>query len=215
MKALITGTSRGIGKAIAELFLSKGHEVIGFDIEPSSITHAHYFHYQLDIAKSDLPDIEGVEVLIDNAGTQDEDRAIEVNLLGNIKIAERYGIQPSIKSVLFIASSSASTGAEFPLYSASKGGIVAYMKNLAQRIAKYGATCNSLSPGGVDTALNKHILDDPKLHKAVLDETLLGKWASPEEIAQWAYFLTCINRSMTAQDVLVDNGEAAKFNFIW
>ncbi len=58
-------------------------------------------------------------------------------------------------------------------------------------------------------------MDDPALWKAVMDETPLKKWAEPEEIAEWAYFLTAINRSMTAQDLLIDNGEAASANFIW
>ena len=48
-----------------------------------------------------------------------------------------------------------------------------------------------------------------------MDETLLPKWAEVEEIAEWAYFITVVNRSMTAQDILVDNGENAKANFIW
>ena len=47
------------------------------------------------------------------------------------------------------------------------------------------------------------------------NETLLDKWASEEEIAIWAYFVTAINQSMTAQDILIDNGEMAKSNFIW
>ena len=138
-----------------------------------------------------------------------------MNLKGTIRITEAYGIQPSIKSILFIASASASTGSEFPEYAASKGGIVAYMKNTAQRVASYGATANSLSPGGVLTELNSHIINTPELWDQVMVETLLSKWADVEEIAEWAYFMTVVNQSMTAQDVLVDNGEAAKFNFVW
>ena len=54
-----------------------------------------------------------------------------------------------------------------------------------------------------------------KIKEAFMDETLLPKWAEPEEIAEWAYFMTAVNKSMTAQDILVDNGEDAKANFIW
>ena len=168
-----------------------------------------------DILSDDMPDIEGIEILINNAGVQDSGRDIDINLKGTIRITEKYGISQGIRSILFIASASGSTGSEFPEYAASKGGVIAYMKNTALRIAAYGATCNSLSPGGVITRLNQHILEDECLLNAVLDETMLHKWASTEEIAEWAYFLTVVNRSMTAQDVLVDNGEAAKFNFIW
>ena len=93
--------------------------------------------------------------------------------------------------------------------------VVAYMKNVALRVAAYGATANSLSPGGVKTALNEHVMSDPVLWEKIMNETLLPKWAESEEIAEWAYFMTVINRSMTAQDILVDNGEEAKSNFIW
>ena len=114
-----------------------------------------------------------------------------------------------------MASASASTGAEFPEYVASKGGMVAYMKNVALRIAQYGATSNSISAGGVMTSLNQHIMDDDNLWNAVLNETLLNKWASAQEIADLTYFLTVNNKSITGQDILIDNGEALKSNFIW
>lgn len=215
MRVLITGTAKGIGKAIAECFLSRNHEVIGFDIIESSIEHKNYHHFIVDIFNDSLPEIDNIDILINNAGVQNSVDDIDINLKGTIKVTEKYGINEHIKSVLFIASSSASTGAEFPLYAASKGGMVAYMKNVALRIAKYQATSNSLSPGGVITSLNQHIIDDENLYQQVLNETMLNRWAEVEEIAEWAYFITVINKSMTAQDILVDNGEANKSNFIW
>ena len=214
MKVLITGTSSGIGRAIARKFLDMGHEVVGLDILPSTIENKLYTHYITDILTGDLPELD-IDILINNAGVQNSGRDIDVNLKGTIRVTEKYAFRQGIYSVLFIASSSAQTGAEFPEYAASKGGMVAYMKNVASRIAGFSATANSLSPGGVLTELNAHIIDDPKLYKEVLDETMLNKWASVEEIAEWAYFVTVINRSMTAQDILIDNGEAAKFNFVW
>ncbi len=215
MKTLITGTSKGIGKAIAEKFLSCEHDVTGLDVLPSAISDPHYTHVCTDVFSGELPEITDLEILINNAGVQESGRDIDVNLKGTIRITEKYAFQEKIKSVLFLASSSARTGAEFPEYAASKGGMVAYMKNVALRVAKYGATSNSLSPGGVKTALNEHVMTDPTLWQAIMNETLLPKWAEPEEIAEWAYFVTVINRSMTAQDILIDNGEAAKANFIW
>ena len=85
----------------------------------------------------------------------------------------------------------------------------------AAEVAKYGATCNSISPGGVKTCSNAHILQNPELYREVLNETMLGKWATPGEIATWVYFVATVNRSMTAQDIIIDNGELAKFNFVW
>ena len=215
MKILLTGSSGGIGSAIANKFLKEGHKVTGIDIHPSAITNRNYTHITADIFSDELPEIDGVEILINNAGVQDSGRDIDVNLKGTIRITEKYAFQDSIKSVLFIASASASTGSEFPEYAASKGGMVAYMKNTALRIARYGATANSLSPGGVKTDLNHRVMTDPKLWERIMNQTLLPKWAEPEEIAEWAYFVTYINKSMTAQDVLIDNGEAAKSDFVW
>lgn len=213
MKVLITGTSRGIGKAICEKFLKEGHSVIGFDVLPASIDDENYRHYTVDITKN-LPDIDGVEILINNAGVQNLND-IDVNLKGTIAVTEKYAFCDKIKSVLFIASASATSGSEFPEYAASKGGVVAYMKNVALRIAKYGATANSLSPGGVLTELNDRVINDKKLWEKIMSLTLLPKWATVEEIADWAYFMTVVNKSMTAQDVLVDNGEIAKAQFVW
>jgi 3-oxoacyl-[acyl-carrier protein] reductase len=215
MKVLITGTSSGIGKAIAEKFLSNGHSVIGIDVLEKTIDNKSYTHIVSDVFDGDLPQISDVEILINNAGVQNSGRDIDVNLKGAIRITEKYAFQEKIKSVLFIASASGNTGAEFPEYAASKGGIIAYMKNVALRVAEYGATSNSLSPGGVYTALNDHVINNKDLWSKIMAQTLIPKWAKPEEIADWAYFVTVINKSMTAQDILIDNGEAAKSDFIW
>lgn len=217
MKVVVSGASKGIGKATALLFLKHGHEVIGIDVLPSDIQDSLYTHFIADITKPDtLPQIDGVGILINNAGVQDSVDDIAVNLKGNMNVTERYAFQSDIHSVLFIASASAHTGAEFPAYSASKGGILAYMKNTALRLVPYGATCNSLSPGGVTTELNKPVMEDPKLWKQIMDVTPLKKWASAEEIAQWCYFMTAVNTSCTGQDILIDNGEKdLNSSFVW
>ena len=215
MKILITGTSQGIGKAIAECFLKNGHMVIGIDRQCAAIENANYTHYMCDVRdKDNLPIIDDVEILINNAGTQNEDD-IDINLKALIYITERYGIQSKIRSVLNIGSASGHTGAEFPEYCASKGGVLSYTKNVAMRIAKYGATCNSLDPGGVITPLNECVINDSTLWEKIMDETPLKRWATTEEIAEWAYFLTVINRFCTGQNILVDGGEAINYNFVW
>ena len=215
MKILISGTSQGIGKAIAECFLEEGHTVIGIDRKGKSVDHERYTHYQCDVRDQEkLPAIDGVEILINNAGTQNEED-IDINLKALIYITEKYGIHPGIKSILHIGSASGHTGAEFPEYCASKGGVLAYTKNVAIRIAPYGATCNSLDPGGVLTPLNECVMHDPVLWAQIMNETPLKKWASPEEIAQWAYFLTVTNSFCTGQNILVDGGESINYHFVW
>ena len=65
------------------------------------------------------------------------------------------------------------------------------------------------------TESNAPVLNDPTLRNEALNESLLKKWATPEEIAEWAFFLTVVNRSMTGEDVLVDNGEQLRSRFVW
>lgn len=215
MKVLITGASQGIGKAIAELFLKHGHIVYGIDRQPSGVSDGAYVHYVCDIRDYDnLPQVDDVEVLINNAGTQNEDD-IDINLKALIHITEKYGLQKNIKSILNIGSASAHTGSEFPEYCASKGGILAYTKNVALRVSAYGATCNSLDPGGVLTPLNDCVINDSALWQQIMDQTPLKRWATPEEIAQWAYFLTVTNTFCTGQSIVVDGGESINLHFVW
>ena len=215
MKILITGTSRGIGRAIAELFLSRGHTVYGIDRQTMAIEHENYTHFACDVRdKENLPEIDGVDILINNAGTQNEDD-IDINLKALIYVTEKYGVREGIKSVLNIGSASAHTGSEFPEYCASKGGVLSYTKNVAIRIAPFGATCNSLDPGGVLTPLNECVINDAVLWQQIMNETPLKKWATPEEIAEWAYFLTVTNTFCTGQNILVDGGESINYHFVW
>ena len=213
MKTLITGTSRGIGEAIARKFLEYDHQVIGIDRMEKSITHQNYTHIQVDI-RGELPEIADVEILINNAGTQNEGD-IDTNLKSLIRITEKYGLQPYIKSILNIGSASGHTGAEFPEYCASKGGVIAYTKNVALRAAKYGATCNSIDPGGVLTPLNDCVTSDPQLWQEIMDQTPLKRWATPEEIAQWAYFMTVGQSFCTGQSIVIDGGESINSHFVW
>lgn len=215
MKVLITGTAQGIGRAIAEKFLQAGHQVLGIDRQESTIHHAEYTHYLCDVRDTArLPEIEDVNILINNAGTQNE-QDIDTNLKALMQVTEKYGIQPAIRSILNIGSASGHTGAEFPEYCASKGGVMAYTKNVAMRVAPFGATCNSLDPGGVITPLNDCVMNDAALWAQIMEETPLKRWATAEEMAEWAYFLTVTNGFCTGQNILVDGGESINYHFVW
>ena len=147
MKALITGTSAGIGHACAELFLQRGWHVYGFDIAPASIAHAEYEHFVVDVRdRAAFPAGLEPDVIVNNAGVQGADD-IAVNLQGTINITEAYAFvgdfpaakpAPWIRSVVNVGSASGHTGSEFPEYAASKGGILSYTKSVANRLATAG-----------------------------------------------------------------------------
>ena len=215
MNILVTGSSSGIGKACALYFLERNHRVYGFDKNEATIKNVNYTHFTLDILdKENYPEIYDTNVIINCAGVQNQND-IDVNLKGTIYITEHYGIQPAIKSIIMIGSASGHTGSEFPEYAASKGGVLSYTKNVALRIAKYGATCNSLDFGGVMTSLNEPVMQDEALWKQIMDLTPLKRWMSVEETSEWIYFMAVQNKFCTGQNILIDGLEAGNCNFIW
>ena len=110
MRVLITGTSSGIGKAIAEKFLKEGFDVTGFDRKEASISQDSYTHFCLDIRdREQYPALAPFDIVINNAGVQNEND-IDINLKGTIAITEAYGIHDTIRAVLMIGSASGHTG---------------------------------------------------------------------------------------------------------
>lgn len=215
MHILITGSSSGIGKGTTEYFLRKGHTVYGFDKKRAAVTDENYTHYCLDIREeASYPKLPGINILVNNAGVQNE-KDIDVNLKGTIAITEHYGIQPDIRSIIMIGSASGHTGSEFPEYAASKGGVLAYTKNVAMRVASYQATCNSLDFGGVMTELNRPVMEDKKLWNQIMQLTPLKRWMTVDEAAEWIYFMAVRNRFCSGQNILIDGLEAGNCNFIW
>ncbi len=221
LRLLVTGSSKGIGEACVRYFLENEPfcQITGFDIvePPEDIKNdARFRHYSVDVSKpEEFPDLE-FDVIINNAGIQDNSpNCVDVNLKGIVNIAERYALHSRFKGIVNVGSVSAHTGEEFPWYAASKGGILPYTKNLAYRLAQYGATCNCISPGGVLTELNQPVMDDEHLWNDIMNVTPMKKWASAEEIAEWIWFLLMVNKSMTGQDIIIDNGEMINSKFVW
>lgn len=218
MNILITGASGGIGSAVAARFLKNGHTVFGLDVAPAPFTHPGYTHFVADIRdESALPELPMLEILFLNAGVQNSPDDIDLNLKATILVTEHYlRGNTALRSVLFNASSSAVSGQEFPVYTASKAGLLGYMKNLAIRLAPRRIPCNAICLGGVYTPLNEPVVRDPELWKQIMDVTPMKKWTDTEEVADWVEFLTMKNRSMSGESLLIDNGEyQLRSTFVW
>lgn len=234
-KIVVTGAASGIGRTFCEYALTKGTEerrleIYGIDKEPYQEKMSHNIHGQYasfypefgDVRDvKTFPIIPNVNVLINNAGIQGDETincwndVIATNLTGVRNCTEFYALHNRhIKSIVNLASVSAHTGAEFSAYVASKGGVLAYTKRIAKQLAPI-ATCNSISFGGVVTPLNTPVLADRELWHQIMDETPMKRWATAEEATEWIWFVSMVNKSMTAQDIVIDNGEMFNHNFIW
>ncbi len=218
MNILITGASGAIGSAAAGRFLDRGHRVFGIDTAPAPFVRPGYTHFIADIRdESALPEIPEPEILFLNAGTQNSPDDIDNNLKGTILTAEHYlRGNSAVRSVLINASASAVSGQEFPVYAASKAGLLGYMRNLAVRLAPRKVTCNAICLGGVCTPLNDPVMKDGELWRQIMKVTPMGKWTDLEETADWVEFLTTKNRSMSGESLLIDNGEfRLSATFVW
>lgn len=220
MNAVVTGTFAGMGEAIAHKFIDNGHTVHGIDILPcpqSLLNSVNYIHHRADVSDfNSLPNISNVEYLINNAGIQNSGKDIEINLNGVINCTNKYAIDNlDIRSVLNQADVAASLGTQFPEYVAAKGGVVSYTRWAAKELAKCGATCNSISFGGVFTSAFENIFKNKEAWEEVMNLTPLHKWVDLDEAAEWCYFLTVINKSASGQDFIVDNLESLNDKFIW
>ena len=132
------------------------------------------------------------------------------------QVTEKYMASCPLKSILFNASASAVSGQEFPEYAASKAGILGYMRNTAIRLAPQRVTVNAISLGGVLTHLNDPVVKDPDCWKKIMDVTPMKKWLTPDEVADWVLFLTTQNRSMSGENLIIDNGEMRlNATFVW
>lgn len=215
LKVLITGSSNGIGKATAEKFLKEGHIVYGIDILDKTIENENYIHFKKDVRNVDeLPDIEDINILINNAGSIKEEEALDTNVKGYINVAEKYCFQPNIKSVVMIGSDCSITGIELPYYCASNGARNSYTINLANRLGNlYKAPVNLLGLELIETGFDG-LFDKPELVEQVKELTLLKKSMKLEDAAEWIYFVAVINKNMTGQCIMIDNGESVKHHFV-
>lgn len=212
---LITGSSSGIGRAAAEIFLNNNYLVYGIDQNAATIEDKNYQHFKVSVTDfKNLPELKNISYILNNAGTMDEQKSLETNLQGYINIISKYE-NKNLKAVLNIASTAGHHGFGKPLHAAAQSARINYTKHLAKTLGeKFKTLVNSISPGPVHTNLEPELYHNRAAMQAVATQNILNRWIEPKEIAEWIYFILTKNTCMTGQDIILDLGESVNFNFI-
>ena len=234
-KVLVTGASGGIGKAIAIELSSNGADLCLTGRNKSELESLQkLLGGNCEIIISDLSKSEGIDelansaqekmgqidILINNAGItrdnlfmrmSDEDwnEVINVNLNSIFKLTKhlikgmikrRYGRIINITSVIGVAG-----GAGQSNYSASKAGIIAMSKSLAQEVGSRSVTVNSIAPGFIETNMTAELSDDRK--EEILNSISIGRLGKPDDIAGAVCFLASDKASyITGQTIHINGG---------
>lgn len=213
-KALITGASRGIGKAIKTLFEDRGIYVY-------SPTRNELNLSSNESIKNYAEKIEGVDILINCAGINDlasidemtEEKLqemIQVNLLSQTLLI-KY-LSPHMKANKYgRIVNFASIWCEFSkerriMYSIAKAGVKGLTTAAAVELSKYNVLVNAVAPGFVNTEMTSQN-NTPEQIKALSDALPIKRMAEPIEIAEFVYFLASEKNSfITGQTIFADGG---------
>ena len=234
-KVLVTGASGGIGKAIAIELSSNGADLCLTGRNKSELENLQkLIGRNCKIIISDLSKSEGIDelansaqekmgqidILINNAGItrdnlfmrmseEDWNEVINVNLNSIFKLTKqlikgmikrRYGRIINITSVIGIAG-----GAGQSNYSASKAGIIAMSKSLAQEVGSRSVTVNSIAPGFIETNMTAELSDNRK--EEILNSISIGRLGKPDDIAGAVCFLASDKASyITGQTIHINGG---------
>lgn len=234
---LVTGGSRGIGAAIAGVFVENGALVTVCDISDGGMTvrsddSTNPRFYRADVSSEE--DVKGlfdkmiadhgrVDVLVNNAGInrdgfllrmseEDWDKVIDVNLKGSFlcsKYAARLMIRQNSGSIINISSVVGITGNIGQAnYSASKAGLIGLTKSMAREFASRSIRVNAVAPGFIKTEMTERIPEEIKT--GYLDRIPLKRFGEPLEVANVALFLASgLSSYVTGQVIIVDGGMAA------
>ena len=212
MNILVTGASKGIGKAIAQSLNNYGNIYITARNEQAlkEIKCAGYFLCDLadenELQKlGDFIEEKQIDVLVNNAGEYiycgiDEVKLPELNhilsvdLKAPIYLANRavpYMKHQNFGRIINIGSISGVMGEAYAsLYSASKAGLIGFTKATALELAQYGITVNTINPGWVDTELGKNSIEDSEFTQDEIIECIPQKrFVSPNEVAGLVKYL--------------------------
>jgi NAD(P)-dependent dehydrogenase (short-subunit alcohol dehydrogenase family) len=233
-KALVTGGASGIGAAIAARLAAEGAEVVIGDINlEGAATVAGEIgatSTMLDVTQPessrDLVAEHGpFSILVNNAGTDEFgffaqtepalwDRVIAINLTG--VLACTHAVLPGMQEAKYgrivnIASEAGRVGSKgSAVYSAAKGGVIAFTKVMAREGARFGITANSIAPGPIETPLLMGALEFGEIGRKIVETmkqtTQLGRLGQPEEVAAAAAFLASDDSSYVTGETLGVSG---------
>lgn len=233
-RVIITGGSRGIGKAAVELFSENGDQVAflyrSADTDAASLAEkTGAVAVKADVSDADsckagiekaIEILGGVDVLVCSAGiayknffdaTSDDDFTcvMETNVGGTFRCI-RSVIPHMVKQkngrIITVSSVWGTNGASMEgVYSASKAAIIGMTKAVAKELAPSGITVNCIAPGVIDTDMNRDLSEDDRADLS--EEIPLGRFGSAREAAVPMVFLASDEASyITAQIIGVNGG---------
>ncbi len=236
---LVTGTSRGIGKSIAEALLNNGSKVIGVSkqkLSKKNINHKNYFHYFCDIEQERniiktlnqvKKKFKNIDVLINNAGisienTKNDKRNFKVfsqTLKTNLNAAyifSYYLVKKFIKKTGGTIINISSIGGELgfpnnPAYISSKTALIGLTRSFARDYGKLNLNCNAVLPGYFKTDMNMKSFRNKTRRHLRQNLTMLGRWGELDELIGTILFLASdSSKYITGQKIIVDGGITAK-----
>jgi len=210
-KVLITGASRGIGRATSEIFLENEWQVFGLARSfPNKIDNPNFKEICFDLKNiSEIPSLvknfAEIDVLVNNAGVMNlaRDEEIAINMIAPIELSLVFGEKMKSGSrIISVASIAAQIGHPDIWYGATKAALANATKSLSKKFAGK-IICNAVAPGPVETDMLNDIPEERK--EQLKKNSSTGKFASPKEIAKTIYWL-----SVNAPEQI--NGEIININ---